>query len=1170
MIKRNKKLTAALAAAMVLTMGCGARAMTTENRTYENDFTIQLNFYDENEWNLDDWETGGTYISNSSANGHFALTGGMKQAIGDAADYWGSVLAKGSKTNHPWQLFIRSQDKIDGAIAFSAPMVNESLSWGQIKDGYEIEEYDGFSMNPTDKTVINEITFGRNAGYAGNTADYGWDVETNGIVAENGNDGFLCNLSSTAIHEMGHLLGFASLNPDMAAHMYDPYGNPYSNEKTILTGAEYTEKTGEEPGLNDTYLILERLEKGEYSQDYANDFYANPGNYYLYFVGDHVADVLDGASFLGKQNAIPIVGIFSGQSYPDASHSMLDTMLGYRSWATYNIPIEADLAMLQDLGYTIDRRKHFGYSLYNNNQNIAVTSGYSAKNADGTDYTGEYSDVAFGVGLHIYGTDNTVTQQGDILTKGKAAVGALVSGVRNTVSVAAGTGVHSDGDSGVGLQVAYGRNHQIELDGTLTADGANGIGAKFDFGTGSNGYTAEIRGSYISYFYNTENGELQSGANSTNLHKWYYNDYLYESDELDGALVDSFIVNGTLSGKSHAIYIGPSAFVKMIYINDGATVAGNITSEWKHFYSDGYRFGTTSGGKTFEKLGLHYNGKMYDYDQYIPDLVTDLYFNGDHTYDGNINGDDNIKVNITEGTTHFSGDINVLNVTVADDAALYGGTYFLHDMSDTIADGFTDTTTGTLYNYGTFGTDVEGKSVSIVGNLESAAGTTLMSAATDENPYDGILVVYGKATLADDVKAGGTQGKDGIVLQAYGSLQIGDEEEIKTSAMRIASGIIKASPLRAANGADDHEIIVGARLFGDNLGKKSEEQEEAFDVISMMDAKCASEEELPQELRTLENMTPAAAKSALTKIGNNEAAAHFFGRAQQKNIVGNRITSRMKETLGNPNAKISGERGLWVKTGKSWGDLDQATLGSSDIMFGYDRNIGENRIDGFFVSYSDENISENLGRAELYDTRIGYYSGHRMGSATGTFYADVGYVRGKTERNLGIGTMTAEGKPRTWLLEAGYQYKYDLKHGTNAAWHTSPYGKVRVSFARHKGYTEEGGGVFSQEMHGKSNFYGDAEIGVNLRRTMPGGNYGFTAGIRQVFAGLDPEFTFHYVSEPGTYLTRNAYQDKTRFLIGVDGNITLGKDWTLSGECRYEKGTHSRELSGAVSLEYHF
>ena len=166
--------------------------------------------------------------------------------------------------------------------------------------------------------------------------------------------------------------------------------------------------------------------------------------------------------------------------------------------------------------------------------------------------------------------------------------------------------------------------------------------------------------------------------------------------------------------------------------------------------------------------------------------------------------------------------------------------------------------------------------------------------------------------------------------------------------------------------------------------------------------------------------------------------------------------------------------------------------------------------------------------------------------------------------------MTAEGKPRTWLLEAGYEYKYDLKHGTNAAWHTSPYGKVRVSFARHKGYTEEGGGVFAQEIQSKNQLYGDAEIGVNLRRTMPGGNYGFIAGIRQVFAGLDPEFTFHYVSEPGTYLTRNAYQDKTRFLIGVDGNITLGKDWTLSGECRYEKGTHSRELSGAVSLEYHF
>ena len=91
-----------------------------------------------------------------------------------------------------------------------------------------------------------------------------------------------------------------------------------------------------------------------------------------------------------------------------------------------------------------------------------------------------------------------------------------------------------------------------------------------------------------------------------------------------------------------------------------------------------------------------------------------------------------------------------------------------------------------------------------------------------------------------------------------------------------------------------------------------------------------------------------------------------------------------------------------------------------------------------------------------------------------------------------------------------------------------------------------------------------------MRRSTAKGNFGFTCGLRQVFAGPDPDFTFNYIGAPGYTHSREVYQDKTRFLIGADGNIALGRDWHISGEARYEKGAHSRELSGAVSLEYRF
>ncbi len=1148
--KAALRLVAAVLAA-VATGGSGA-AMTTERRVYDNGFTIELNYYEADDWNLDGFPFETTK--------HFDFTDDMKRAIGDAVDYYGNLFAKGAKTTQPVQIFIRSVLGNGGAYAYAQPLSiyrTYQFTVDQITKGTPLASFDGFTMEfPSDIPMqIETLTFRRVLNDSDASSHYGFGTAPyTGVTGNNENDGLAISLVTTAIHEMGHAFGLNESNIYMASKIKDYYGNSYNRDKTVISPSAYREKTGLEPGLNDTYVILDALPYQD-DDDY-DTYFASPETYYLYFTGDHVAEVLDGASFLGKENAIPIIGIEYGNL--DASHSMLSTMMGHRTWASYAVPIEADLAMLEDMGYVLDRRAYFGYSLYDSHRTKIVETGYSARNDAGTAYTGEYSDVSYGVGLHLYGSDNTVTQKGNILTKGRGAVGVLIAGVRNDVTVDTGTEIHADGAYGVGVQAAYGRNHILNLDGIITADGENGIGVKFDFGTGAFGYTYGAHGSYLKYIFylNLNEGAIEGGYNQYPDPAGYHN-YESEEDELLGPLAETVNIKGTISGASDAVYIEKSAFVKNINIYDGAKISGNITSDWKHYDSPLYRFGTTYKGWDYPKLCLFYHEKFYEYDKYIPDLVTNLNFKGNHTYDGNITGTDNMKMNISGGATHFGGTADVVNVTVAEDGELYGGTYIVNDMSEKMCEDFSDDTTGTLYNYGKFGTDREGKDTVVIGNLESASGSTLTSAANEETS-GGTIKVYGKAKLAADVKAGGTQGEDGVVLQSYDILQIGGAEEISTSAMRIASGI------------NENGIIVGKRVFGDNVGEKDELQQETFNAAEHIDSRYKNEEDLPEELQILENMTPAAAKTALTKIGSNEAAALYTGRVQQKNIVENRITSRMQDAWAKGTKNISQEHDLWVKTGKSWGDLDKATLGSSDIIFGYDRNIGENRIDGFFVSYSDENISENSDRAELYDTRIGYYSGRRKGPATGTFYADIGYVRGKTERNIGIGNRTAEGKPRTRIIEAGFAYKYDLKYGTNAAWHTSPYGKVRVSFARHKGYTETGAGVFSQDMHERNRFYGDAEIGVELRCREDRANFGFMLGLRQVFAGLDPEFTFNYVGEPGYTHTRAAYQDKTRLVIGADGNIALGKDWRLSGEARYEKGAHSRELSGAVSLEYRF
>ena len=107
---------------------------------------------------------------------------------------------------------------------------------------------------------------------------------------------------------------------------------------------------------------------------------------------------------------------------------------------------------MQDLGYKIDRKAYFGRSIYNRGENIINTQGYFARNKDGTAYLDDtYSDVNLGIGLHIHGSNNTVTQAANILTKGIGATGIRVDGADTELTIPANTEIHADGYRGNGV-----------------------------------------------------------------------------------------------------------------------------------------------------------------------------------------------------------------------------------------------------------------------------------------------------------------------------------------------------------------------------------------------------------------------------------------------------------------------------------------------------------------------------------------------------------------------------------------------------------------------------------------------------------------------------------------------------------------------------------------------
>lgn len=556
-------------------------------------------------------------------------------------------------------------------------------------------------------TTLQAVLLGRSAGINPD-AEHAGVVVGNHTFSDASQTGVLPTAASgmgimpVMLHELMHGLGVVSTVTNRAdgplasaapvfsnelngwsSHLRDDHGRPAQPGQAILCGA----CVNTDPAGFDV-----RAERAHFS-------------------GTQVSQVLEGA-----MPGVPVrMHYLDGALDTDfMSHSELkNSLMSHQQYRNYSVMMEAELAVLQDLGYTIDRRALFGRSIYRSGEQIVNDAGFSQRNREGTAYLPALpSTMPLAMGLHVYGSGNTVLQRADLLSVGEGAAGVRIDGQANTLVIAPGARVVADGAHGRGVLFAYGRDHVLEQHGQVQAMGEQGVALSFDFGQNARGNAYETRGSYQ---------RTVDGAAAPLL------------DELDGPLMRRVALHGTVAGRAAAIDIADNAYVARIDILRGAALQGDIRSRFAQ------RDGAGAPRLTALNLGLAADGGA--------DAGFAL------RYDGNISGIDSIALRLAGGHATLSGDHAVHGVTVDAGATLGGnGRYRLNGA-------------GVFRNDGTLVPDTPQGRIAIDGNYQQGSGGTLRSMIDAGGDY-GRLMVSGRATLDGALVVDAQRGwyPDGFVI----------------------------------------------------------------------------------------------------------------------------------------------------------------------------------------------------------------------------------------------------------------------------------------------------------------------------------------------------------------------------------------------------------------------
>ncbi|MDR3049210.1 MAG: autotransporter outer membrane beta-barrel domain-containing protein [Elusimicrobiota bacterium] len=662
--------------------------------------------------------SGENYADNANPSGDeffWTLTPQHIDSIKNASDYWASLLGSIPQNSQAVKISMGiynylNDDAISDYAASGAGMtvLASALLHNNTSDHY-IGANPNYTQNAYAQIRIGALSFPflDYMGQSFEDIEYiwadtsAWSFKPMELLP---NNSLMDGMVPVIIHEIGHAMGIMSFEYFKSDGKL--YFLEYDGTNLNRFDQNLYDSFGVAASANQIVRLADSSEGG--STDFKiirkGDPSLNDGEIggFAFFQGSNVMSVLGGA--IHKTNnpnnigGLPING-FEGED-SDLSHLELrNSMMSHQNYRNWNTLMEAELALLQDIGIDLDRKNIYGRSVYQDNISyLSIADNFYKRNPAGSAYlNGQYNNTPYTIGIHIYGTTNTIEMRGEILSNGQASAGIRIDGWNNKLTIADVGNIHSDGQNSAALMVSYGKDHKIIHKGILSAIGSGGIGARFDFGDNILGDMYEYRGSYMRRH---ANFDPNASVNP------YWNPFYWNMDdllpELQGALVEKFDISGSVRGSKAAIYISPNAFVKEINIMNGAQITGDIISDWSPSFDFNQITDIFHFVQYYWFAGWYLNGQPVMTMGDLNDLKTKLTFghrkdaNGEKTsqidddfnlnYSGNIKagGGYSMSIVLAGGHLTFSGsisgvsDINKTSIglfTMSGDGSSFNGVF---------------------------------------------------------------------------------------------------------------------------------------------------------------------------------------------------------------------------------------------------------------------------------------------------------------------------------------------------------------------------------------------------------------------------------------------------------------------------------------------------------------